>query len=458
MSRMNIYQLGKFAGFISDISAVTLGFAFTHLAFPIKGAVLPVYLIFILIIMAVLNVLDTYDDLYSYTTQNKRLPITIAVAMVISACVSLPVAAICGHFGALSAQGYIFFCFLSYALIIVGRKLVFMSLIKARKKQSMLIIYAKNCPEEFLNKLKRNAVDYGTVKLVEISGDNAEETEYDIDASDHLLILSNVPDALRDKYILYSFRKGKSVKIIPTVENLALIGGRITHIGDTPVIGLNNDSHFSIEGLVKRAFDIVGSLVGLVITSPIFLICAAAIKADSPGNVFYFQERYTIHKKRFNIIKFRTMVKDAEKLGIRLATEDDDRITRVGRILRACRLDELPQLINILKGEMSFVGPRPERPIYADRYSTMVKNYDIRYAVKAGLTGYAQIYGQYNTKVSDKVLFDSIYINNFSLWLDIKLILQTAMILFVKESTEGVHESMASVPETKKNHSKAGKL
>lgn len=458
MSKMNIYRLGKFAGFISDISAVTLGFVFTHLAFPIKGAVLPVYLIFILIIMAVLNVLDTYDDLYSYTTQNKRLPITIAVAMVISACIFLPVAAICGHFGAISAKGYIFFCFLSYTLIIIGRKLVFMSLIKARKKQSMLIIYAKNCPEEFLNKLKRNAVDYGTIKLVEISEDNAEETEYDIDASDHLLILSNVPDTLRDKYILYSFRKGKSVKIIPTVENLALIGGRITHIGDTPVIGLNNDSHFSIEGLIKRAFDIVGSLVGLVITSPIFLICAAAIKADSPGNVFYFQERYTIHKKRFNIIKFRTMVKDAEKLGVRLATEGDDRITRVGKILRACRLDELPQLINILKGEMSFVGPRPERPIYADRYSTMVKNYDIRYAVKAGLTGYAQIYGQYNTKVSDKVLFDSIYINNFSLWLDIKLILQTAMILFVKESTEGVHESMASVPETKKNHSKAGKL
>lgn len=153
------------------------------------------------------------------------------------------------------------------------------------------------------------------------------------------------------------------------------------------------------------------------------------------------------------------MVKDAEKMGAKLATERDDRITRTGRILRSCRLDELPQLINILKGEMSFVGPRPERPIYADRYSVMVKNYDIRYTVKAGLTGYAQIYGQYNTKVSDKVLFDSIYINNFSLWLDLKLIMQTALIMFVRESTKGVNENMASVPNAAKSEkSKAGKL
>lgn len=145
------------------------------------------------------------------------------------------------------------------------------------------------------------------------------------------------------------------------------------------------------------------------------------------------------------------MVNDAEKAGARLATENDDRITRFGRFLRACRLDELPQLINILKGEMSFVGPRPERPVYADVYSEIVKNYDIRYVVKAGLTGYAQVYGQYNTKVSDKVLFDSIYINNFSLWFDLKLIMQTVMIMFIKESTQGVDEQMADAPKTEKN-------
>lgn len=459
MSRMNIYRVGKFMGLISDIIAVTLVFLLTDLVFPRTTYTLPVYLIFVCIIMAVQIILDTYADFYSYTTQNKRLPVTIAVAMAMSVCVSLPVIALTGNASLLSPIEYFFFYFLSYASIISGRKLVFTLLIKARKKQSMLIIYAKDCPEEFLNRLKRNAIDYGSIRLVEISEDNAEEIEDDIDKSDNLLILSNVPERLRDKYILYSFSKGKSVKIIPTVENLALTGGRITHIGDTPIIGLNNDTHFSATGLIKRAFDIAASLLGLIITSPVFLIIAAAIKLDSPGSVFYFQERYTIHKKRFNIIKFRTMVKDAEKMGAKLATERDDRITRTGRILRSCRLDELPQLINILKGEMSFVGPRPERPIYADRYSVMVKNYDIRYTVKAGLTGYAQIYGQYNTKVSDKVLFDSIYINNFSLWLDLKLIMQTALIMFVRESTEGVNENMASVPNAAKSEkSKAGKL
>lgn len=220
----------------------------------------------------------------------------------------------------------------------------------------------------------------------------------------------------------------------------------MTHVGDTPTIAVRNGRPGLLLSFFKRAFDLIAATVGLVLLSPIFLICAVAIKRDTPGPVFYKQERYTINKKKFNIIKFRTMVKDAEKMGIKLATENDSRITKVGKILRACRLDELPQLINIIKGEMSIVGPRPERPIYADEYSRMVKNYDVRYLVKAGLTGYAQIYGRYNTKVSDKVLLDSIYIYTFSAWLDIKLIVLTIMIMFTKESTEGVDEEMASVP------------
>ena len=153
--------------------------------------------------------------------------------------------------------------------------------------------------------------------------------------------------------------------------------------------------------------------------------------------------------ERFKIVKFRTMVQDAEKNGARLAVENDSRITRAGKFLRACRLDELPQLWNILKGEMSVVGPRPERPVYADEYGKMVKNYKIRYSVKAGLTGYAQIHGKYNTKVSDKVLLDMLYISEFSLWLDLKLMVQTVYIMFIKESTEGVAENMAQAPVEK---------
>ena len=146
-----------------------------------------------------------------------------------------------------------------------------------------------------------------------------------------------------------------------------------------------------------------------------------------------------MYKKRFNIIKFRTMVKEAEHNNS-LATENDKRITRVGRVLRVHRMDELPQLINIFKGEMSFVGPRPERPIYADEYSKIVRNYDLRYMFKAGLTGLAQVYGQYNTRVSDKILFDWMYIDKFSIWFDIKLLIQTVIVVFMKESAAGVKE------------------
>mgnify|MGYP004529433677 CR=1 FL=1 len=152
----------------------------------------------------------------------------------------------------------------------------------------------------------------------------------------------------------------------------------------------------------------------------------------SRGYILQAGKVYTVNKKRFNILKIRTVISDAEKYGARLATENDDTITRFGKILRACCIDELTQLINILKGEMSVVGLRHERPVYADVYSEIVKKYDIRYIVKAGLMGYVQVYGQYNKKVSDKVLFDSIYINNFSFFNDIKLIMQTVMAIRIK--------------------------
>ena len=314
----------------------------------------------------------------------------------------------------------------------------------------MLILYYPNCPEKFLNKLKIKSADYGSVKLCALTEDKLEDSAVKaIDESNQILILENIPVDIRDKYILYALEKGKGIQVIPTVENLSFLGGRIRHIGDTPVISLKNAHLLPEEKFIKRAFDFIASLLGIIITSPIFVIFGILIKLDSKGPVFYKQERYTINKQKFDIYKFRTMVNNAESMGARLATENDDRITRVGKILRACRLDELPQLFNILKGEMSFVGPRPERPVYADEYSVLVKNYDVRYIVKAGLTGYAQIYGQYNTKVSDKVLFDSIYINNFSLWLDLKLIVQTALIMFIKESTEGVDEELSFIPQKK---------
>ena len=192
---------------------------------------------------------------------------------------------------------------------------------------------------------------------------------------------------------------------------------------------------------VKRTGDIILSLIGIILTSPIMLVVAILIHSYDTGPVFYKQERYTIHKKVFKVIKYRSMIVDAEKnTGARLASENDDRITPIGHFIRSTRIDEIPQFFNILKGDMSFVGPRPERPEIHEEYCEKVPEFDFRLSVKAGLTGYAQVFGKYNTTTYDKLKFDMIYVQKASILLDMQLILLTLRVVFQKESTEGVEE------------------
>ena len=196
----------------------------------------------------------------------------------------------------------------------------------------------------------------------------------------------------------------------------------------------------------KRVFDIVAASIGLIVLSPVFLITAIAIKATDKGPVFYKQERLTKNGKRFMIHKFRSMRVDAEKDGVaRLSSgENDDRITPVGRFIRKCRIDELPQLIDILAGNLSVVGPRPERPEIAEEYMKEIPEFQLRLQAKAGLTGYAQVYGKYNTTPYDKLQMDLMYIAHPSFAEDIRICFATFKILFTSESTEGVAEGQTT--------------
>lgn len=204
---------------------------------------------------------------------------------------------------------------------------------------------------------------------------------------------------------------------------------------------------------VKRLLDIVISAIALVILSPIFLVTAIAIKATDHGPVFYKQIRLTKDGKKFGILKFRSMRVDAEKDGVaRLSSgENDDRITPVGKIIRACRVDELPQLINILKGDLSIVGPRPERPEIAAQYCEEMPEFSLRLQAKAGLTGYAQVYGKYNTTPYDKLTMDLMYIAHPSIVEDLKIMFATVKILFMPESTEGVSEGQTTAMSGENN-------
>lgn len=194
------------------------------------------------------------------------------------------------------------------------------------------------------------------------------------------------------------------------------------------------------QRILKRTMDIVISAIAIIITSPIMFICAVAIKLDDGGPILFKQNRITINGKIFNVLKFRSMIVDADKDGAKKAVSDDDRITRVGKVIRACRMDELPQLFNILRGDMSLVGPRPERIENVYEYSQKHPEFELRHRVKGGLTGFAQLYGKYNTSPEDKLHMDLIYIETYSLLLDIKLLILTVKVLFMRESTEGFSE------------------
>ena len=246
----------------------------------------------------------------------------------------------------------------------------------------------------------------------------------------------------RNVLLKYCYSHSIRVYMMPKIPDVLVKGSEQLHLFDTPIL-LTREYALSVEQrIAKRFIDVVCSLILIVVTSPIMLITAVVIKLYDKGPVLYKQVRCTKDAKEFYILKFRSMRVDAEKDGVaRLSTGDkDDRITKVGHIIRACRLDELPQLLNILKGDLSIVGPRPERPEIAAQYCEEMPEFALRLQAKAGLTGYAQVYGKYNTTPYDKLQMDLMYIAHPSLVEDLKIMLAKVKILFMPESTEGVAE------------------
>lgn len=232
------------------------------------------------------------------------------------------------------------------------------------------------------------------------------------------------------------------VFICPGISDIILSGAYPIHAFPFPVLKTYRYMPQPEYVFFKRLFDIILSAFLLILTLPISLIMAIAIKAYDGGPCFYKQTRLTKDGKEFGILKFRSMIVDAEKDGVaRLSSGDNDsRITPIGKIIRACRMDELPQLLNILKGDMTFVGPRAERPELTEKYSEKIPEFKLRLQAKAGLTGYAQVYGKYNTEPYEKLQMDLMYIAHPSIIEDFKIILATIKILFMKDSTEGIQE------------------
>lgn len=276
-------------------------------------------------------------------------------------------------------------------------------------------------------------------KSYKICHDISGKTYELIDAVDKAYIGDTIANDDKLNIINYCSEKGKDIYLIPSLYEISLVDFKVSQVDDLLVFKLEDLGLTYEQRFIKRTMDIFISSIGLIITSPVLLIVSLIIKLYDKGSVFYKQERVTENNKLFNLYKFRTMVEDAEKhTGPVLATDKDTRITPVGRFLRASRIDELPQLINVLRGDMSIVGPRPERPYFVEQFNEEIDGFKYRVYVKAGITGLAQILSNYSTDPKTKAKYDLMYIKNYSVLLDIIIIFNTVKTILLKDSSKGL--------------------
>ncbi|WP_294242545.1 sugar transferase [Pseudobutyrivibrio sp.] len=300
------------------------------------------------------------------------------------------------------------------------------------KASKLLMVYGNKESVGLKLKMDTRADSYNIKKIVSI--DEGIDAIFKMLDDFDGLVISDVSAEQRNDLLKHCYMHNIETYITPKISDVIIAGGEGIHQFDTPLVMINTTGLTPEQAFVKRFFDIVLSLIAIVLAAIPMLIIAIAIKLEDHGPVLYKQARVTKDGKVFDILKFRSMVVDAEQ---RPTTDDDDRITKVGHAIRGIRFDELPQLFNILKGEMSIVGPRPERTEHVEKYTAAIPEFEFRSKVKGGLTGFAQIYGKYNTSAYDKIKLDLMYIENYSFLLDIKLILMTVRVLFKRESTEG---------------------
>lgn len=312
----------------------------------------------------------------------------------------------------------------------------------------MLLIYGEISPKSLIRKLQSRGDKYRVKKTINLKK-GMDAILQEIPQYESILI-GDIPSHERNLFLKFCFERDIRCYCVPKISDIMIISASEIDLFDTPLLLFRNMGLTFGQSCVKRLMDIVISLLGLIIASPIMLIIALAVKLYDGGPVFYKQERLTKNSQPFHIYKFRSMIVESEKRGARLASAHDSRITPVGKVIRRLHFDELPQLFNVLSGDMSFVGPRPEREEITEEYERSIPQFRFRLKMKAGLTGYAQVYGKYNTVPYDKLKLDLSYIENYSIWLDIKLIMLTVKILFQKEKSEGIDDSQKTALKKEK--------
>ncbi len=322
------------------------------------------------------------------------------------------------------------------AVIVVWALMASELMKKLNPPQKMIIVYGSHLATELVFKMSKMVEKYTICESVNIA-DGLDEVAEKLKRYASVIIC-DVPAQTRNDLLKYCYENRKKTYIVPKISDILIRGSTDITYFDCPLLCCESVGLSLEQKIIKRIMDIAVSLVMIIVFSPILLTVSAAIKLYDRGPVFYKQRRVTIDGREFDIIKFRSMIIDAEPDGkSKPAVTGDERVTPIGRLIRPWRIDELPQIFNILLGEMSVVGPRSERVEHVVKYSEKMPEFMYRHKVKTGLTGYAQVFGKYNTTAYDKLKLDLMYIQNYSVLMDIKLILMTVKIMFKKESTEG---------------------
>ena len=312
----------------------------------------------------------------------------------------------------------------------------------------MIMVYGKENAPSLKQKMETRSDKYQIKRMMSCDEFSLEAIESAIIGYD-AVVINDVDAQTRNDLLKFCYQNSIRTYSVPNLSDVIYSGSEDIMLFDTPLKLVRGRGLTPAQRFVKRAMDLTLCLIAMIPSSLIMLIIAIAIKLEDGGSVFYRQRRITKGGKQFDILKFRSMIENAEADGKpHPATDNDDRITKVGKVIRALRVDELPQLLNIIKGDMSIVGPRPERVEHCEMYGAEIPEFEFRNKVKGGLTGYAQVYGKYNTMALDKLKLDLMYIENYSLALDLRIILMTVRILFKKESTEGFETKKQIQTET----------
>lgn len=322
---------------------------------------------------------------------------------------------------------------------------VYFMLYKARR---MLAVFGNDEGFKLINKMGAIPLRFKIEQGVNANTTAIEEIKRLIDKYE-CVIICNVDKNIQQEIFLYCYTNQKRTYLLPSITDIIINNSYEIQISDTPVLMSRNRGLNTEQRITKRLMDIIISSLLLIITLPIMIITAFAVKFCDGGPILFKQNRVTQNGRIFNILKFRSMIVDADKNGSNTTEDGDKRITKIGKLIRPLRIDELPQLINVLKGDMSMVGPRPERVENVYEYSSHYPEFDLRHRVKAGITGFAQIYGKYNTSPKDKLNMDLFYIETYSPLQDIKLLTLTLKTVFTKSSTEGFESDSESSPKSK---------